>query len=148
MEDISKRSLNITRLLNAPIDLVWKVWSTPDLIKIWWGPDGFTNTISEMDFRTGGRWKFVMHGPDGTDYRNEYTYREIVEKQKIVLEHDTGPKFTTTVHFYPEGEKTRMEWQGLFATTADLEKAIQVFRADEGLKQNVNRLEQFLINQQ
>ena len=65
------KELTITRVLNAPIDLVWKVWTDPDHIKNWWGPNGFTNTIFEMDVKPGGNWEFIMHGPDGKDYKNK-----------------------------------------------------------------------------
>ena len=54
------KELTITRVLNAPIELVWKVWTEPDHIKNWWGPNGFTNTIFEMDIRPGGNWDFIM----------------------------------------------------------------------------------------
>jgi len=61
------KELTITRVLNAPIDLVWKVWTDPDHIKSWWGPNGFTNTIFEMDVKPGGNWEFIMHGPEEVD---------------------------------------------------------------------------------
>src|SRR6476659_2119193 len=55
------KELTITRVLNAPIELVWEVWTNPDHIKNWWGPNGFTNTIFEMDVKPGGNWEFIMH---------------------------------------------------------------------------------------
>jgi uncharacterized protein YndB with AHSA1/START domain len=58
------RELVITRELNAPIELVWEVWTNPEHLAQWWGPDGFTNTISKMDMNPGGEWDLVMHGPD------------------------------------------------------------------------------------
>ena len=61
------KELTITRVLNAPVELVWKVWTDPDHIKNWWGPNGFTNTIFEMDMRPGGNWEFIMHGPEEVD---------------------------------------------------------------------------------
>src|SRR5436190_19477576 len=64
------RELLLTRLLNAPIELVWEVWTNPEHIAQWWGPNGFTNTITKMDVQPGGEWDLVMHGPDGTDYKN------------------------------------------------------------------------------
>ncbi|MCU7371200.1 SRPBCC domain-containing protein [Paucibacter sp. O1-1] len=65
------RELNISRTLNAPIELVWEAWTNPEHIAKWWGPDGFTNTITTMDMVPGGEWNLVMHGPDGTDYKNK-----------------------------------------------------------------------------
>ena len=56
----------ITRTVDAPRDLVWKVWTDAAHIARWWGPNGFTNTIHAMDVRPGGTWCYIMHGPDGT----------------------------------------------------------------------------------
>ena len=57
----------------------------PKHVVQWWGPNGFTTTIQEMDFRRGGVWTLVMHGPDGTDYPNYSTFQEIVYPERIVL---------------------------------------------------------------
>lgn len=65
------REIILSRKLNAPIELVWEVWTKPEHIANWWGPDGFTNTINIMDVVNGGEWNLVMHGPDGTDYKTE-----------------------------------------------------------------------------
>jgi uncharacterized protein YndB with AHSA1/START domain len=54
------RELLISRLLDAPIKLVWEVWTNPDHIKNWWGPNGFTNTIHLMDVKVGGEWDLAM----------------------------------------------------------------------------------------
>src|SRR5258708_33017973 len=85
--DTSDSELLITRTLNAPVQLVWEVWTNPEHIKNWWGPNGFTNTIHNMDVQSGGTWDFIMHGPDGTDYRNKNIFKEIVKHKKIVFEH-------------------------------------------------------------
>jgi uncharacterized protein YndB with AHSA1/START domain len=61
------REPNMSRTLNAPIELVWEAWTNPEHIAKWWGPDGFTNTITTMDMVPGGEWNLVMHGPDGND---------------------------------------------------------------------------------
>ena len=68
------RELLLTRVLNAPIELVWEVWTNPKHIAQWWGPNGFTNTITTMDMHPGGEWDLVMHGPDGTDYKNKSVF--------------------------------------------------------------------------
>ena len=60
------REIVATRIYGAPRELVWRVWTDPKHIAQWWGPQGFTNTIREMDVRPGGAWRFTMHGPDGT----------------------------------------------------------------------------------
>ena len=138
------RELLITRLLDAPRELVWEVWTNPDHIKNWWGPNGFTNTIFTMDVQPGGIWDFVMHGPDGTDYKNKSIYKEIVKPERIVFEHITGPHFTTTVTFAAEGKKTLLTWRMLFDTAEQLQQVVKTFKADEGLKQNIEKLEVYL----
>jgi len=138
------RELVISRLLNAPCELVWDVWTNPEHIKNWWGPNGFTNTIFEMNVIPGGVWDFVMHGPDGTDYKNKSIFKEIVKYKKIVLDHESGPKFTATITFEKQDNKTLLTWKMLFETKGQLEQVVKTFKADEGLKQNVDKLETYL----
>jgi len=142
--DTSDRELVITRLLNAPRELVWKVFTTAEHIKNWWGPDGFTNTIFTMDVQPGGEWDFVMHGPDGTDFKNKSVYKEIVKPEKIVFDHVSGPKFTATITFEAQGEKTFLTWRMLFNTAEEFNNTVRTFKADEGLKQNITKLEIYL----
>jgi uncharacterized protein YndB with AHSA1/START domain len=142
------REMGISRLLNAPIDLVWEVWTNPEHIKHWWGPEGFKNTISKMDVRPGGEWEFIMHGPDGTDYKNKHIYKEIVKPTKLVLEHVTGPKFEMTVTFEAQGNKTLVTLHSVFESEEQLKEVIKVFKADVGMVQNVDRMENYLINLQ
>jgi len=142
----SDRELVITRLLNAPTDIVWQVFTEPEHIKNWWGPNGFTNTIFTMDVRPGGEWDFIMHGPDGTDYKNKSVYKEIVKHEKIVFDHVSGPKFTTTITFEAQGNKTFLTWRMLFNSAEEFNNTIKVFKADDGLKQNITKLEIYLAD--
>ena len=142
--DTADRELIITRTLNAPVDLVWKVWTNAEHIKNWWGPNGFTNTIHKMEVKTGGEWDFVMHGPDGTDYKNKSIFREIVKNERIVYEHISGPHFMATVTFSPEGNKTFIKWHMLFDSAEQFEQVVKTFKADQGLKQNIEKLEKYL----
>lgn len=138
------RELRISRLLNAPVELVWKVWTDPDQIKKWWGPDGFTNTITKMDIKPGGEWDLVMHGPDGTDYKNKSVFKEILKHKKIVYEHISGPKFIATIEFESRGGKTFLSWHMLFESSEEFTRTVKTFKADEGLKQNIEKLEIYL----
>lgn len=142
--DTRDRELVISRILNAPVDLVWESWTRPEHIAKWWGPDGFTNTIFKMDVRPGGEWDFIMHGPDGTDYKNKSIFREIVPHKKIVYEHISGPKFMATVEFTSMGEKTEIRWQMVFNTVEEFVQTVKTFKADEGLKQNIVKLDAYL----
>jgi hypothetical protein len=138
------REIRISRLLNAPIELVWEVWTDPDHIKNWWGPNGFTNTISKMDVHEGGEWDLVMHGPDGTNYKNKSVFKEIVKHKKIVYEHVSAPKFVATVEFNAMGDRTNIDWHMLFETREQFIQVVKTFKADEGIKQNVEKLGNYL----
>ena len=145
--DQANRELRVTRLLNAPIALVWEVWTNPEHIKNWWGPHGFTNTITKMDVRSNGEWKLTMHGPDGTNYPNESIFKEVIEGKKIVYEHLSYPQFITTVEFESRGDKTFLSWHMLFETVEDFHQVVKQYKADEGLLQNIEKLEKYLQHQ-
>ena len=81
------RSIIGKRVLDAPRALVFSVWTDPKHLTQWWGPNGFTTTTYSFDFRPGGTWRFVMHGPDGRDYQNLITFEEIVPPERIVYRH-------------------------------------------------------------
>ena len=137
------RELHIERMLNAPVDLVWEVFTKPEHIANWWGPNGFTNTIFKMDVRPGGEWNFIMHGPDGRDYKNRSIYQEIVPFKKIVFDH-FAPNFTGTIEFEATGDQTRMKWHMLFETAELFEAVVREHGAAEGLKQNIEKLNAYL----
>ena len=140
LERISERELFISRTLDAPRELVWEVWTNPEHIKHWWGPNGFTNTIHQMDVRPGGIWNYIMHGPDGTNYSNKSVYKEVVKPEKIIYDHISSPKFQFTALFIEQGDKTIVTIQMLFASRKDKQMVVVDFGVDEGLKQNANRL--------
>ena len=138
------RELTITKLLNAPVELVWKVWTDPEHIKNWWGPNGFTNTIFQMDVKPGGDWDFIMHGPDGRDYKNINVFKELIKNEKIVYDHVSFPKHQSTITFTKKGNKTLLSIQMVFETAEERDNTIKTFKADVGLKQNIYRLEGYL----
>ena len=102
----------LTRVFDAPRELVWKLWTEPEHICKWWGPKGFTLPGCEMDFRTGGAYRFVMRAPDGRDNPFHGVYRDIVRNERIVftaiLDNLPGPELLTTVTFVDEGGKTKL----------------------------------------
>jgi len=143
--DTHDRELIITRLLDAPVELVWEVWSKPEHIAQWWGPNGFTNTISKMEFKSGGEWHLIMHGPDGTNYPNKSIFKEVVLYEKIVFEHVSAPKFVSTIQFEKRGQQTYISWHMLFETAELFNQVVKTFKADEGLKQNIEKLNAYLL---
>ena len=137
----SDREIYSTRLLNAPRELVFKVWSDPEHLKDWWGPKGFMITFHEFDFREGGHWRFIMHGPDGKNYKNHSVFVEIVEPERIVFRH-FAPNFLATVTFADQGAKTLMTWRGVFETVEAIEQ-VKGF-AVNGHEESVDRLAEYL----
>ena len=112
-----------TRVFAASRDAVFGAFSDPERLKLWWGPNGFTNTFHEFDFRPGGAWKYVMHGPDGTDYANESEFVEIVRPERIVIDHlRPMHRFLMTMSFDDVDGQTRLTWRMRFDTTAEVDK--------------------------
>jgi uncharacterized protein YndB with AHSA1/START domain len=141
---VEDRGLIMSRTLNAPIELVWEVWTKSEHIANWWGPNGFTTTITKMEVVPGGEWHLVMHGPDGTDYKNKSIFKEVIPHKKIVYEHVSAPRFVSTIDFEDQGEQTLITWQMLFATAEEFIQTVKTFKADEGMKQNIEKLNVYL----
>ncbi|MEZ2348755.1 SRPBCC domain-containing protein [Terriglobus sp. RCC_193] len=76
--------MTITRVFDAPRELVWKAWTDPKYVMQWWGPKGFTAPVCKMDFRVGGKYLCCMRMPDGQECWNAGEYHEIVLYEKIV----------------------------------------------------------------
>lgn len=141
----AEREIVITRVIDVPRTRVFSAWTQPEHVERWWGPNGFTNTTREIDVRPGGVWRFVMHGPDGTDYENRILYREVVEPERLVFAHDSGVEddpygFVSTVLFVAQGEKTELTLRMTFASALARQRAIDEFGAIEGGKQTLGRL--------
>lgn len=90
--ETKKRDLVITRVFEAPTDLVWNAWVDPKMIKQWWGPDGFTAPLARMDFREGGTSLVCMSSPEFGDQYSTWYYREIVPLQRIDYIHNLADK--------------------------------------------------------
>jgi uncharacterized protein YndB with AHSA1/START domain len=138
-----------TRLVNAPRELVWSVWTDPKHLSQWWGPDGFRTTTSAFDFKAGGVWRFVMHGPDGRDYENRVTFDEIVKPERITYHHGGGDdvepvQFRTIVTFDDLGGKTRVTLRGTFPSAEERARVIREYGADKGLAQTLARLGEYV----
>jgi uncharacterized protein YndB with AHSA1/START domain len=151
IEEIPDREIVLTRVFDAPRELVWEAWTNPKHVVNWWGPRGFTTTIEKMDVRSGGVWKHVMHGPDGTDYPNSSVFKEVVKPERIVYSHGGGKKgepgahFVATWTFEALGDKTRVTMRGVFDTAADRDRVVKEYGAIEGGKQTLKRFAEYLI---
>lgn len=134
-----------SRVIDAPRDLVWSAWTDPKHLAQWWGPDGFRTTTRAFDFRPGGVWRFVMHGPDGRDYDNRVTFDEIVPPSLLRYHHGGGDdvepvQFRTTVTFEDIGGRTRVTLCGVFPSAEERARVIKDYGADKGLVQTLARL--------
>jgi len=147
--DRDPRSIIGMRVYDAPRDLVFSAFTDPKHLAQWWGPNGFTTTTSAFDFRPGGVWRFVMHGPDGRDYENKVTFDEIVRPERLVYHHGGGEDvepvlFRTTITFEALGNRTRLTWRGDFPTADERDRVIREYGAARGLAENMARLAEFL----
>ena len=143
--ELYAREIVTTRVFDAPRALVWRSWSDPEQLKRWWGPRGFTNTFHVFEFRPGGAWRFVMHGPNGTDYPNECMFVEIAEPERIVLDHLSAPRFRLTAKFDEVGEQTKLTFRQLFDTKQTYESIKRL--ATLGNEQNLDKLAEHLAGQ-
>jgi len=148
--DKDPRSIIGMRVFDAPRELVFSAFTDSKHLAQWWGPDGFTTTTSAFDFRPGGVWRFVMHGPDGRDYQNRVIYVEIVPNERLVYRHtgdeDVEPvQFTQTLTFEDLGGKTKLTWQGTFPSAEERARVIKEYGADRGLVQTMARLAEYVL---
>lgn len=145
------REIVVSRVYNAPPEVVWKAWTDPEQVVRWWGPIGFTTTTREMEVRRGGVWRFVMHGPDGRDYANRIVFDEVAPPERLVYTHDDDTEagvesinFRTTVTFERMGETTKLTMRMVFPTPEERERVAKEYGAVEGGLQTVNRLAEHL----
>jgi len=144
MENNTKdREIVISRVLNAPVALVWEVFANPKHIMQWWGPEGFTNTLDVMDLVPGGEWKFTMHGPNGMNFHNRSVFKEIVPLKKMLFEH-FNPHIMFTITFAAQGGQTLLNWHMLFDSAEEFEAVAKAHGAVEGANQNVDKLSVYL----
>lgn len=111
------REIISTRVFDASPDQLFQAWTDPAILALWWGPKNFKNTFQVFEPRPGGDWKFVMHGPDGTDFKNESVFRELEKPSRIVLDHVSSPRFRVVATFDAMGEKTKLTFRMIFETS-------------------------------
>lgn len=114
--DLEIRTLATSRLLDAAPAEVFAAIADPARLARWWGPNGFTNTFHEFNFRTGGTWKYTMHGSNGGNYQNQSQFAEIVPSEKVVIRHDSSPHYTLTITLEDAAGKTKLGWRQSFDT--------------------------------
>ncbi|WP_299556259.1 SRPBCC domain-containing protein [Seonamhaeicola sp.] len=91
MSNLESRTLTIEKTFNAPLKVVWDAWTQSEQIVKWWAPSGMEMKVSEHNFEVGGKWKYVMPMPDGSEFVSEGVYKEIIDYKKIVSSADFKP---------------------------------------------------------
>lgn len=129
-----------SRFVNFSIDIVFKAWTDPNHLKNWWGPKGFTNTFNEFDLRVGGKWSFIMHGPERGDYRNECEFTNIEKPTLISWKRYSKPLFQVVAAFEEiSADKTKIVFRQIFDSEAECNK-IKPFAVEKN-EENFDRLE-------
>ena len=134
----------VSRVLGAPRELVFEAFTEVRHLSQWWGPEGFTTTTRAFEFRVGGEWDFVMHGPDGTDYTEWIFWTEIAPPERIALLHGESRgdpnAFESVLTFEPDGAATRIEMRTVFPTKELCDEAVETYHAIEGGQQTLSNL--------
>jgi len=139
------REIVISRVINAPRDLVFEAFTEVRHLSQWWGPSGFTTTTRAFEFRVGGEWIFVMHGPDGTDFQEWISWTEIIPPERIALLHGESRgdpnAFESVLTFEPiAGAATRIEMRTVFPTKELRDEVVEKYHAIEGGQQTLSKL--------
>lgn len=142
------REIMVTRTIEGPRRLVFEAYTDAAHLAQWWGPNGFTTTTRSFEFRPGGVWEFIMHGPDGTDYPNRIEWLEIVPPERIVYRHgerdDDPTSFSSTVTFVERGDATEITLRSVFRTREQRDQVVERYDAVEGARQTLGRLTEFI----
>ena len=126
------------RILPYGAEAVFGAFARPELLARWWGPKGFTNTFETFEFRPGGRWKYVMHGPDGSHPRNESVFRELDPPSRLVIHHVSRPRYVLTVRLAPQEGGTALSWVQEFEDAAVAQRIRHI--VEPANEQNLDRL--------
>jgi uncharacterized protein YndB with AHSA1/START domain len=142
------REIIISRVIDAPRELVFEAFTDVRHLSRWWGPEGFTTTTRSFEFRVGGAWDFVMHGPDRTDYQEWISWTEIAPPERIALLHGESRSdpdaFESVLTFEPDGVATRIEMRTVFPTKKLRDEAVEKYHAIEGGQQTLSNLSAYV----
>jgi uncharacterized protein YndB with AHSA1/START domain len=150
-----ERTIVITRVFDAPRDLVFKAWTDPKHVAQWWGPQGFTTTRCDMDLRAGGVFRVHMRGPDGVTYPCKGVYREVRAPERIVYDGEAEegtvgcgaglpPRALVTVTFTERDGRTTVTIHTVLQSASDREAAVQT-GFNSGWASSLDRLAEHLL---
>jgi len=138
----------ISRVIDAPREVVFEAFTEVRHLSRWWGPEGFTTDTRTFEFRVGGEWDFSMRGPDGTEFQDWIRWTEIVAPERIALVHgefrDDPNAFASVLTFEPEGAATRLEMRTVFPTEEMRDEVVEKYHAIEGGEQTLGKLDTYV----
>jgi uncharacterized protein YndB with AHSA1/START domain len=145
--------LEVSRLLAASPGQIWSAWVDQAAIAHWWGPEGFTSTVRELDVRDGGRFEVVMHGPDGAEYENVYLFEKVEAGRRIAYVHQgseehglTSSRSIMEIEEVDAGApRTRVTLRSFYSSEADRRRHLEDFQAAAGARQLLERLERLAV---
>lgn len=129
-----EKEIVIEHTFDAPRELVWEAWTTPEHVAQWWGPKGFSTRVEKLELKEGGKTRYVMVGPDGNEYPAEGTFTEIDAPKKFVTTDEFPEDFDDSKTDLPQGktlltalfedlgEQTKLTLRILHETVQDREK--------------------------
>lgn len=134
-----------SRELNAPVETVYQAFANPVLLKKWWGPKGFTNTIHEFDLRPDGKWLLTMHGPENGNYENASLFRIVEPNKRVAWTRLSQPLFDMEIEFEQLNDsKCLISFIMTFKTVEECEK-MKKFVVPKN-EENFDRLEKELFD--
>jgi uncharacterized protein YndB with AHSA1/START domain len=145
----SRHDLILTRVFDAPRELVFQAWTDPKHLAQWFGPHGFTNPFCKVDLRPGGEWRHVMRGPDGTNYPMTAIFQEVTRPERLVFMCYVPDKekslfeILNTVTFEDQGGKTKLTLQ-LQVVKSTPEAAPMLAGMEAGWTQSLERLAEYV----
>ena len=142
------REIVISRVIGATRELVFEAFTHVRHLSRWWGPEGFTITTRAFEFRVGGEWEFVMHGPDGTDYEEWISWTELAPPERIAMLHGESrgdpDAFESVLTFAREGAATLVEMRALFPTRELRDEGVEKYHAVERGRQTLSKLDAYV----
>lgn len=143
MKATSDHEIYSSRVLNAPLELVYEAFANPSYLKEWWGPKGFTNTFHEFNLQPKGKWVLTMHGPEKGNYENSSVFKTVEPLKLITWTRISKPLFDMEVKFEKvSNSETRISFKMIFETKEECDK-IRKF-AEPKNEENFDRLEKVL----
>ena len=133
----------ITRTFGAPRALVWRAWTEPAHVRRWYGPSYLAFSVCEIDLRPGGRWRYVLRAPDGSEHGFGGEYREIVPPERLVYtegyEAMPGHEYVVTLTFAEHGGKTTLTSRGVYQSFEDRDGHV-ASGMEGGMRETLDRL--------